>query len=86
MLWSEICSIYPDQWLVVEALEAHTTPDHYRILDKLSVIEICSDGSSAIRSYRKLHKKHSNREFYFVHTSNNELRIQEREWVGIMHK
>lgn len=26
MIWSEIRKAYPHQWLIIEALEAHTTP------------------------------------------------------------
>ncbi len=83
MLWSEIRIMYPEQWLVVEALEAHSTKDRFRIPDRLSVIEKYSDGSSAMEQYRRLHKEFPTREFYFVHTRKKELRIQERDWVGI---
>jgi hypothetical protein len=39
MLWSEIRKTYPKQWLVIEALEAHTMPNDRRELDKIAVIE-----------------------------------------------
>lgn len=32
---SEIQHAYPHQWLIVEALSAHTTPEQRRILDRL---------------------------------------------------
>lgn len=83
MLWSEIRNVYPDQWLVVEALEAHTTPDSQRQLDRLAVVETCPDGVTAMRRYRRLHQQYPLREFYFVHTSQEELDIREREWLGI---
>ncbi len=51
MIWSEIKEKYPQQWLLVEALEAHTTPDSIRHLDRISVLEQCSDGSSAFKRY-----------------------------------
>lgn len=83
MLWSEIRNTYPNQWLVIEALEAHTSPGNMRKLDKIAVIEICEDGDAAMRSYRHLHSQFPIREFYFVHTSREELDIRERQWVGI---
>jgi len=86
MHWSEIRTLYPEQWIVVEALEAHSTSDRYRIPDQLSVLEKCTDGSSAMNIYRKLHLEHPDREFYFVHTRNTEIRIQERDWVGVKTK
>jgi hypothetical protein len=83
MLWSEIRKTYPNQWLVIEALEAHTAPNNQRELDKIAVIETCNNGSAAMKSYRQLHVQHPEREFYFVNTSRKELDIRERQWVGI---
>ena len=83
MRWSEIRRAYPNQWLIIEALEAHTTPDNRRQLDKIAVIERCPDGSAAMHSYRFLHKQYPGREFYFVHTSREELDIREQQWLGI---
>ena len=86
MMWSDIRKVYPNQWLVIEAIEAHTTSNHQRELDKISVIEICDDGNSAMNSYRDLHLQYPAREFYFVHTRREELDIRERQWVGIRRK
>ncbi|HID50949.1 MAG TPA: hypothetical protein EYP41_02785 [Anaerolineae bacterium] len=83
MNWSEIRAAYPEQWLIVEALEAHTTADNQRIPDRLAVIETCPDGSSAMQRYRELHLEYPQREFYFVHTSRENLTIRERQWLGI---
>ena len=69
MLWAEIRQAYPDQWLIIEALEAHTTSDKQRHLDCLAMIDTCFDGSSALQRYRHLHQPYPLREFYFVHTS-----------------
>ena len=83
MDWLEIRCAYPDQWLIIEALEAHTTQDNLRKLDKLAVVEQCSDGDGAFQSYRRLHREHPEREFYFVHTSRETLDIHEQQWLGI---
>lgn len=83
MNWTEIRKTYPDQWLIVEALEAHTTPNHRRVLDQLAVIEACPNGSEAMQRYRSLHQTYPQREFYFVHTSREALDIRERKWHGI---
>ncbi len=83
MQWNEIRTAYPDQWLVIEALEAHTTPDSQRHLDRLAVVETCLDGSSAMQKYRQLHKEFPPREFYFVHTSREEVDIRVRYWHGV---
>jgi len=81
MRWPEIRTTYPNQWLIIEALEAHTTSDKQRQLDSLAVVETCPDGSTAMHRYRQLHQQYPLREFYFVHTGREELDIREREWL-----
>ena len=83
MLWPEIRKVYPNQWLIIEALEAHTESGNLRQLDRLAVVERCSDGSMAMQRYRHLHRQYPHREFYFVHTSRAELAIIEQQWLGI---
>lgn len=83
MHWSEICRNHPNKWLIVEALEAHTTLDHRRQLDLITVVEECADGKAAIKRYRLLHQRYPEREFYFFHTSRDSLDIQVRHWLGV---
>jgi hypothetical protein len=83
MQWQEVRLSYPNQWIIVEALAAHTESDAHRQLDKLAVIELCVDAKAAMQQYRVLHQKYPEREFYFVHTSRAELDILERQWLGI---
>lgn len=83
MEWSKVRQTYPDQWLVVEALEAQTMTNSQRHIKRLAVVEPCTDGRSAMQSYRRLHQQYPEREFYFVHTSREELDIRERQWLGI---
>jgi hypothetical protein len=82
MRWAEVRTAYPDQWLVIEALEAHTEL-HRRVLDRIAVVDRCPDGATAMKRYRALHHEHPERELSFVHTGNAELDIVERYWVGI---
>ncbi len=82
MRWSDVREKYPNQWLIVEALEAHTEGDR-RLLDRIAVVETCPDGASAMESYRRLHLEHPSREFYFVHTAREALEIRERWWTGV---
>ena len=82
MNWSHVCTAYPDQWLVIEALEAHTE-DRQRILDRIAVMETCLDGQAAIDCYSQLHRQYPRREFYFVHTGRDELDIVESPAVSV---
>ena len=33
MQWADIRESYPEQWLIIETLEAHTTPEELHQLD-----------------------------------------------------
>lgn len=83
MRWAEIRQAYPDQWLIIEALEAHTTSEGQRHLDCLAVVDMCLDGRSAFQRYHQLHQQYPLRELYFVHTSREALEIRERVWAGV---
>ena len=75
MNWLAVREAYPNQWLIIEALNAHTAPDRARIIELMSVIEQCADGASAFARYRALRQQIPEREFYFVHTRREELDI-----------
>ncbi len=85
MKWDEIKEMFPNQWLVIEALDAHTTADSVRRVEEVSIVGEFSDGETAMAEYRRFHKKNPLREFYFVHTSRDDLDIPERKWIGIRH-
>lgn len=82
MRWADIRASHPDQWLLIEALDARTE-DHKRVIDHMAVVEVCPDGATALRRYRELHRDDPGREIYYVHTGNAELAIEERPWTGI---
>ncbi len=83
MQWAEIRKYFPNEWLVIEALRAHTTADTRRHLDKITVVDRCTDGMAAFTSYRNLHSEFPTREFFYVNTYREELEIYERRWLGI---
>ena len=80
MTWTEVQQAYPEQWLVIEALDAHSTGNR-RYLDRIAVIETCPDGKAAMTCYRALHQQYPMREFYFVHSSRKALEIEEARSV-----
>ena len=82
MKWPDVRSAYPEQWLVIEALEAHSA-EQQRVLDRIAIIEACANGQAAFKSYQRLHKEYPQREFYYVSTDREELDIRERSWLGI---
>jgi hypothetical protein len=82
MRWTEVRAAHPDQWLVIEALEAHSANDQ-RVVDRIAVIDVCTDGQATMKRYGELRREHPHREFCFVHTSRVELEIEERLWLGV---
>jgi hypothetical protein len=82
MNWKNVCENYPKQWILAEAIEAHSESGK-RILDQLAVLNSFSDSLTAMRSYKELHKISPQRELYVLHTTRKILDISERRWIGI---
>lgn len=86
MLWTEVRSHYPQQWLLVEAIDGCSTVEHHRLITRFAVIEQCDDGLSAFHCYVKYHKLNPDREYYYVHTERPSLDIIEETCLGLrMH-
>jgi len=82
MTWSEIRRQFPHQWLLVEALQAHSVRGE-RLLDELAVVGACQDGETALRSYLKIHRDAPGRELYVLHSDREQPDIAERSWQGL---
>jgi hypothetical protein len=82
MTWQEVRQYHPNTWLLLEALEAHSADGH-RILDKLAVISVFEDSTTALNEYQALHRKDRARELYVLHSSREQPGIQERFWMGV---
>ncbi len=82
MKWEEIRKQYPDQWLLVEAIEAHSESGK-RIVEELTVVNTFADSKTAMEEYLQLHRKQPERELYVLHTDRESLNITERRWLGI---
>ncbi len=82
MKWIDIRRRFPDQWLLVEATQAHSHENH-RIVDELAVVECFDDGRTAMHGYSELHRREPQRELYVIHTEREELEITEFNWLGI---
>jgi len=82
MNWQEIRSYYPQQWLLIEAIQARSEGGK-RILEQMSVINAFSDSVTAMKNYKQLKNKTPERELFVFHTSREKLDIAERRWLGI---
>jgi hypothetical protein len=85
MKWQEIRQQYPRQWLLVEAVKAHSEANK-RILEQLAVIGAFPDSITAMNHYAQLHRDAPQRELYVFHTSRRTLDITERRWLGVWGK
>jgi hypothetical protein len=52
MKWLDVRQAYPNRWLIIEALEAHTANER-RLLDKIAVIETCADSAEVMAAYER---------------------------------
>ena len=82
MRWEEIRQRLPNEWLLVEALKAHTE-NGKRIVEDLSVVDVYADSPSAWDAYTELHQVDPFREYYVLHTSREKLDIEHRSGVGV---
>ncbi len=83
MTWEDVKKTHPNQWLIIEAIEARTEGEK-RLLDNITVVETFqNDNNRAMLEYVKLHRRHRERELYVVHTSREELGILEQRWIGV---
>ncbi|MDT3699521.1 MAG: hypothetical protein RO469_08830 [Thermincola sp.] len=83
MRWEDVGKSYPQQWVIIEAIEAHTE-DNKRIIENIQLVELFGeDNNGALRRYVRLHKAHPEKEYYVVHTSRPELNVKERNWTGV---
>lgn len=82
MRWKEIRERHPNQWLLVEALDAHTEGNK-RVFNQLAVVDSFEDSTQAFRRYQTLHHQSPSRELYVFHTSREHLDVTEQVWLGI---
>ena len=82
MQWQEIRGHFPQQWLLLEAVKAHSEGDQ-RILDQLAVLDAFPDSATALSDYARIHRDIPQRELYVFHTSRDTLDILERQGLGI---
>lgn len=72
MKWQEARTIYPDRWLVIEAIQMQTESDRQVKLDEVAVLDMCDDGQKVMRLYQSWRQKLRGREILFVHSANPE--------------
>jgi hypothetical protein len=83
MIWEEVRKAHENQWLIIEAIDAHQSGDK-KMIDQMAVVNtFYNDNNKALLEYVKLHKKHRERQLYVVHTSVPKLEIYTQRWIGV---
>jgi len=82
MRWSEVCRQYPDQIVLVEALET-TSRNNIRTVEEMSILSNFDDDIVAWQEYKKIHKSNPDKELYILHTSKEKAEVIEQFFVGI---
>lgn len=80
MNWNEARKVYPNKWLLFEAIESRSE-EGKRIIDEFSVINVYDNGQEALKEYSEKHKKDKSREMYVYHTKHESLLIEERNLI-----
>lgn len=82
MKWSEARAQFPNRWVLVEAISAHSS-NNIRKIEELSVINDYAETKHAWDAYKKYHYSEPSREYYIFHTVNENIEVQEQEFIGI---
>ena len=69
MKWEEVCQAFPDQWVLIEAIQAYTNDESERNLEEVAPVKKFSKSQEAMRAYQELHRENLSRELYVLHTS-----------------
>jgi hypothetical protein len=76
MEWKEIRQHFPERWVLVEAIVAHSEGNK-RVVESFAIFNVYPDSASAWQDYKQLHRTSPHYEYYIAHTSRQELEIEE---------
>ena len=68
MTWQEARTVFPDRWLIIDAIESHLEGVNVR-LDEIAVLATTTEGPDVMRLCGQWQRKLPHNEIFFVHTS-----------------
>lgn len=83
MKWEDVRKAFPQQWMLIEAIHAHTNDDSERILVEISPLKKFDTSPEAMKAYQKMQREDPSRELYVLHTNRQKTNIIEKKWVGV---
>lgn len=81
--WEDVRQAFPEQWILIEAIQAHTNEQSERILEEVAPLKKFSNSPEAMREYQAIHREDPSRELYVLHTGRKKPNIIEKKWVGV---
>ncbi|OUS75269.1 hypothetical protein B1748_17395 [Paenibacillus sp. MY03] len=82
MKWVNVRNQFPNCWVLVEAISAHSA-NNKRSIDELSVISDYHNPKEAWSTYKSLHFSNPSRELYVFYTGNENIEVIEQPFTGI---
>lgn len=83
MKWEDVCQAFPEQWVLIEAVQAYTNEQSERILEEVTPLKKFTTSPEAMRAYQEIHREDPTRELYVLHTNRKNPNIIEKKWVGV---
>lgn len=81
MRWEEVQERFPNEWVVLEVINAQSD-NGYRYIEDVVIIDKFESSLEAMNRYDELRKEQPQREYCFFHTSREHLVARER-YVGV---
>jgi hypothetical protein len=76
MKWQQIRESFPGRWVVIEAIDASTSPSGQRLITELLLVEAFGDEwEPAWEGYKQAKRRQRRGEYYVVHTDRVDLDI-----------
>ena len=77
MKWQDVREKFPEEWVLIEALNSRSE-DGFWIVDDVSVVDTFGDDSVAMwEGYTNWRRKAPQREIFFYHTTNENITVEE---------
>lgn len=82
MNWNQVRDKYPNQLVLIEAINT-STKNTIRTIEDMSILASFEDSITAWKKYKELHKKYPNKELYIFHTSKENAEVIKQYFIGI---
>ncbi len=69
MKWEDVREAFPEEWVLIEAVQAYTDDKSERILKEIALLKRFPTSPDAMKVYQKMHLENPERELYVLHTS-----------------